>query len=71
VEFDILIASDALDADFASRDTGTEIEAFGTWIVMGAWRIVISPSQRACNNVSCLVLLKLSSLSFELDVADS
>jgi hypothetical protein len=23
VEFDILIASDALDADFASRDTGT------------------------------------------------
>jgi hypothetical protein len=28
VEFDILIASDALDADFASRDTDIEIEAF-------------------------------------------
>ena len=28
VEFDIFIASDALDADFASRDTGIEIEDF-------------------------------------------
>ena len=34
MEFDILIVSDALDADFASRDTGIEIEAFGTWILM-------------------------------------
>ena len=29
------------------------------------------PSHRACNNVSCLVLLNLLPLNFELDVADS
>jgi hypothetical protein len=28
-------------------------------------------SHRACNNVTCLVLLNLPPLSFELDVADS
>ena len=29
------------------------------------------PSHNACNNVSCLVLLNLLPLNFELDVADS
>ena len=29
------------------------------------------PSHRACNNVSCFMLLYVSPLSFELDVADS